>query len=201
MHIFLTSGTIRSRTSTTVSTRSTAISTSSIRINEGIRASELRVIGPDGSQLGILSRADALSEADRHNLDLVEISPNASPPVAKIVDWGKFQYQKMKEQQRNRKNAKVSEVKQMRLGLKIGAHDLEIKLKKIRSFLADGHKVKIMVVFRGREMAHQELGHKLIHSIAEQLSDVATVDQQPQMAGRNLAIVVRSQQNAKAQNP
>jgi len=161
----------------------------------------LRVIGPDGSQLGILSRADALLEADRHNLDLVEISPNASPPVAKIVDWGKFQYQKMKEQQRNRKNAKVSEVKQMRLGLKIGAHDLEIKLKKIRSFLADGHKVKIMVVFRGREMAHQELGHKLINDIAEQLSDVATVDQQPQMAGRNLAIVVRSQQNAKAQNP
>ena len=107
----------------------------------------------------------------------------------------------MKEQQRNRKNAKVSEVKQMRLGLKIGAHDLEIKLKKIRSFLADGHKVKIMVVFRGREMAHQELGHKLINDIAEQLSDVATVDQQPQMAGRNLAIVVRSQQNAKAQNP
>lgn len=161
----------------------------------------MRVIGPDGSQLGILSRADALLEADRHNLDLVEISPNASPPVAKIVDWGKFQYQKMKEQQRNRKNAKVSEVKQMRLGLKIGAHDLEIKLKKIRSFLADGHKVKIMVVFRGREMAHQELGHKLINDIAEQLSDVATVDQQPQMAGRNLAIVVRSQQNAKAQNP
>ena len=148
-----------------------------------------------------MSRADALLEADRHNLDLVEISPNASPPVAKIVDWGKFQYQKMKEQQRNRKNAKVSEVKQMRLGLKIGAHDLEIKLKKIRSFLADGHKVKIMVVFRGREMAHQELGHKLINDIAEQLSDVATVDQQPQMAGRNLAIVVRSQQNAKAQNP
>lgn len=148
-----------------------------------------------------MSRGDALKAAEEAGLDLVEISPNADPPVAKIVDWGKFQYQKMKEQQRNRKNAKVSEVKQMRLGLKIGAHDLEIKLKKIRSFLADGHKVKIMVVFRGREMAHQELGHKLINDIAEQLSDVATVDQQPQMAGRNLAIVVRSQQNAKAQNP
>ncbi len=155
------------------------------------------MIGPEGDQLGILSRADALLEAERNNLDLVEISPNASPPVAKIVDWGKFQYQKMKEQQRNRKNARVSELKQMRLGLKIGAHDLEIKLKKIRSFLTDGHKVKIVVVFRGREMAHQELGHKLIHEIAESLSDVAIVDQQPQMAGRNLAIVVRSTTHAK----
>lgn len=150
------------------------------------------MIGPDGSQLGIISRAEALSEAERQGLDLVEISPNASPPVAKIVDWGKFQYQKMKEQQRNRKNAKASEVKQMRLGLKIGAHDLEIKLKKIRSFLAEGHKVKIMVFFRGREMAHQELGYKLIEEIAEQLSDVALVDSKPQMAGRNLGILVRS---------
>ncbi len=197
MRIRSASVTISSRTTQTVRARSSEISTSKIRINEAIRASELRVIGPDGSQLGILSRADALLEADRHNLDLVEISPQASPPVAKIIDWGKFQYQKMKEQQRNRKHAKASELKQMRLGLKIGANDLDIKLKKIRGFLTDGHKVKIMVFFRGREMAHQELGHKLIHEIAEKLSDAALVDQQPQMAGRNLAIVVRSNQNAK----
>lgn len=139
-----------------------------------------------------MSRAQALSEADKAGLDLVEISPNASPPVVKIVDWGKFQYQKMKEQQRNKKNAKASEVKQMRLGLKIGAHDLEIKMRKIREFLADGHKVKIMVFFRGREMAHQEIGHQLLAKIVEQLSDVAVSDQPPQMAGRNLGIVVRS---------
>jgi translation initiation factor IF-3 len=200
LRLLPTSGTIRSRTSIKL-VKESAISASSVRINEAIRASELRVIGPDGSQLGILSRADALLEADRHNLDLVEISPNASPPVAKIIDWGKYHYQKMKEQQRNRKNAKASELKQMRLGLKIGANDLDIKLKKIRSFLADGHKVKIMVFFRGREMAHQELGHKLIHEIAEKLSDVAALDQQPQMAGRNLGIVVRSIINAKTQNP
>ncbi len=86
----------------------------------------------------------------------------ASPPVAKIIDWGKYQYQKMKEQQRNRKNAKASDLKQMRLGLKIGQNDLDIKLKKIRGFLEEGHKVKIMVFFRGREMAHQEIGHQLI---------------------------------------
>ncbi len=130
----------------------------------------------------------------------MEISPNATPPVVKIVDWGKYQYQKTKEQQRNKKRAKVMEVKQMRLGLKIGANDLDIKLKKIRSFLDEGHKVKIMAFFRGREMAHQELGYELLARIIEKLSDVAIVDQRPQMAGRNLSIVVRSNNNAKAQN-
>ncbi len=121
------------------------INNRSVRINEAIRDSELRVIGPDGAQLGIITRAEALSAAESAGLDLVEISPSAKPPVAKIIDWGKYQYQKEKEQQRNRKQSKGSDIKQMRMGLKIGAHDLEIKLKKIRSFLADGDKVKIMV--------------------------------------------------------
>jgi len=98
----------------------------------------------------------------------------------------------MKELQRNRKNAKVSDLKQMRLGLKIGANDLEIKLKKIRSFLTDGHKVKILVVYRGREMTHQELGYELMKRIAEQLGEEVVIEQKPQMAGRNLSIVVRS---------
>lgn len=161
-------------------------------MNEAIRASELRVIGPEGEQLGVMSRADALLEAEKAELDLIEISPTASPPVAKIVDWGKFQYQKMKELQRNRKHAKVSEVKQMRMGLKIGQNDLEIKLKKIRGFLADGHKVKIMVFYRGREMAHQEIGYQLIDKIAKLLEEEAIVESKPQFAGRSLSIVVRS---------
>lgn len=161
----------------------------------------MRVIGPEGDQLGIMSRSDALLEAERADLDLVEISPNASPPVAKIVDWGKYQYQQTKQQQRNRKNAKTSEVKQMRMGLKIGQNDLDIKLRKIRGFLEEGHKVKIMAFFRGREMAHQELGHALLNRIIEQLSDVANVDGPPQMAGRNLSITVRSKPSAKTQNP
>lgn len=125
----------------------------------------------------------------------------ASPPVAKIVDWGKYNYQKTKEQQRNRKNAKATEIKQMRMGLKIGANDLEIKLKKIRSFLEEGHKVKIMLFFRGREMAHQEIGHQLLSRILEKLEDLVVVDQKPQMAGKNLSILVRSNNNAKAKNP
>jgi len=164
----------------------------SVRINEAIRASELRVIGEAGEQLGIMSRSDALAAAEAAGLDLVEISPAASPPVAKIIDWGKYQYQKMKELQRNRKNAKSSELKQMRLGLKIGQNDLDIKLKKIRSFLSNGDKVKILIFFRGREMAHQELGHELMQRIITNLEEDSVVEQKPQMAGRNLSIVVRS---------
>ncbi|HSE61816.1 MAG TPA: translation initiation factor IF-3, partial [Candidatus Saccharimonadales bacterium] len=171
-----------------------------MRINEGITASELRVIGPDGSQLGILSRAEALLEAERAGLDLIEVSPNAAPPVARIIDWGKYQYQKTKEQQRSRRNNVAVEIKQMRLGLKIGTHDLEIKLRKIREFLAQGHRVKIMVFFRGREMAHQELGYEMLNRITDSLEDVAIVEQKPIMAGKNLGIVVRSTVNAKTQN-
>lgn len=139
-----------------------------------------------------MSRGDALAAAETAGLDLVEISPAASPPVAKIIDWGKYQYQKMKELQRNRKNAKSSELKQMRLGLKIGQNDLDIKLKKIRSFLANGDKVKILIFYRGREMAHQELGHELMQRIITNLEEDSVVEQKPQMAGRNLSIVVRS---------
>jgi len=164
----------------------------SIRINEAIRAEQLRVIGPDGDQLGILSRSEALKVAEDAGVDLVEISPNADPPVVKVVDWGKYQYQKMKELQKSRKNAKTVELKQMRMGLKIGANDLEIKLRKIREFLAVGHKVKILIFFRGREMAHQELGYVMIDRIVAQLEEDAILEQKPQMAGRNLSIVVRS---------
>jgi len=150
------------------------------------------VIGNSGEQLGIMSRQDALKLAEDAGVDLVEISPNADPPVAKIIDWGKYQYQKMKEQQKNRKSSKQSELKQMRFGLKIGAGDLEIKLRKIRAFLAEGHKVRIQIFYRGREMAHRELGYDMINRIATMLEDTAVMEQQPQMAGRNLSVVIRS---------
>jgi len=139
-----------------------------------------------------MSRSDALKAAEDAEVDLVEISPGANPPVAKIIDWGKYQYQKMKEQQKNKRSNKASELKQMRLGLKIGSNDLEIKLRKIRGFLEDGHKVKILLVFRGREMAHRDLGYEMIDKIIALLEDVAILEQKPQMAGRNLSIVVRS---------
>ena len=152
----------------------------------------MRVIGPDGSQLGIMSLSDALKVAEEAGVDLVEISPNAEPPIVKVVDWGKYQYQKMKEQHKNQKHAKAVELKQMRIGLKIGVNDLEIKLKKIREFLEDGHKVKIFILFHGREMAHQELGYEMINKVVNSLENDAILEQKPQMAGRNLSIVIRS---------
>ena len=147
-----------------------------------------------------MSRKEALDKARNAGLDLVEISPTATPPVAKIVDWGKYQYQKMTEQQRNKKNARSSEIKQMRLGLKIGQNDLNIKLRKIRKFLLDGDKVKIQIIFRGREMAHPEVGQDLLGRILDQLSDVAVADNKPTMAGRNLNVIIRSIPNAKAKD-
>lgn len=139
-----------------------------------------------------MSLKEALDIAQKAGVDLVEISPKANPPVAKIVDWGKYQYQKMKEQQKARRNNKANELKQMRFGLKIGSNDLEIKLRKIRAFLSDGHKVKILIFFRGREIAHKNLGYDLIDKMMEQLKDEATLEQKPTMAGRNLSIVIRS---------
>lgn len=139
-----------------------------------------------------MSRAEALQKAEEAGLDLVEISPNADPPVAKIIDWGKYQYQKMKEAQKNRRSNKQNELKQMRFGIKIGQGDLEIKLRKVREFLSEGHKVRIQVSFRGREMAHQELGYELIKRIESMLEDDAVFDQAPQMAGRNLSVTIRS---------
>ena len=139
-----------------------------------------------------MSLSDALKVAEEAGVDLIEISPNANPPVAKVLDWGKYQYQKMKEQQKNKKHAKSVELKQMRMGLKIGANDLDIKLRKIREFLQEGHKVKILVFYRGREIAHQDLGYALIDRILSLLEQDAILEQKPQMAGRNLSIVIRS---------
>lgn len=130
--------------------------------------------------------------AKEAGVDLVEISPNGKPPVAKIVDWGKYQYQKMKEQQKNKRNAKTTELKQMRFGLKIGSGDRDIKIRKITKFLEAGNKVKIQIVFKGREMAHKEIGFEMADNIISLLEEHAILEQKPQMAGRNLSFVVRS---------
>lgn len=139
-----------------------------------------------------MSKSEALLLAEKAGLDLVEISPNATPPVVKIIDWGKYQYQKIKEQQKIRKNSKSLELKQIRFGIRIGLNDLDIKLKKITNFLESGHKVKILVVFKGREMAHQELGYALIDKVIGLLPENSIIEQKPLLAGRNLSITVRS---------
>jgi translation initiation factor IF-3 len=144
-----------------------------------------------------LSKNEALRMAEDRGLDLVEISPNATPPVAKIVDWGKYNYQRTKQLQKNKKNAKSLEVKQMRFGLKIGEHDLGVKLRKVTDFLETGHKVKITIVYRGREMAHKDLGFKLADKVIEGFGDMIIVDQQPQLAGKQLNFVIRHNGSAK----
>ena len=138
-----------------------------------------------------MSSRDAQLMARDAGLDLVEISPNANPPVVKIIDWGKYQYQKMKEQSRAKKNAKSSELKQIRLGLKIGENDLNIKVRKTLELLEGGDRVKIMIVFRGREMAHKEIGTDLMNKIVEKLGPDVIIDGKSQMSGRNLTFMVR----------
>ncbi|HLB66763.1 MAG TPA: translation initiation factor IF-3 [Candidatus Saccharimonadales bacterium] len=169
---------------------------SSNRLNEFIRAPKLRIIDESGKQIGILSRAEALDLAKEQGLDLVEISPDANPPVAKIIDWGKYSYQRTKQSQKNRRRS--LEIKQMRIGLKIGEHDLKVKLDKVNNFLEAGHKVKLTVFFRGREMAHKELGFKMADRVIEKLGDKVVVEQAPNLAGNQLHFVVRSSSHAKA---
>ena len=129
--------------------------------------------------------------AEQRELDLVEISPNADPPVCKIIDWGKYNYQKTKQQQKNRKTAKSAEMKQMRFGLKIGDHDLAVKMKKVTGFLESGHKVKITLFFRGREMAHKDIGFALADRVINDFGDAIVVDQKPQLTGKQLSFVIR----------
>ena len=172
-----------------------------MRLNESIRAPQLRVIDEAGEQLGVLARGEALRMAQEQGLDLVEISPDANPPVVKIIDWGKYNYQRTKQLQKSKRNARNPEIKQMRLGLKIGDHDLEVKMKKVSGFLEAGHKVKITVFYRGRELAHKDLGFKLADKVIQDWGDQIVVEQQPQLAGKQLSFVIRSNNHAKAKNP
>ena len=158
------------------------------------------MIDEDGNQLGILSRNEALQAAVDRELDLVEISPDAKPPVAKIIDWGKYNYQRTKQIQRNKRNTKTLDLKQMRFGLKIGEHDLAIKLRKVTDFLQEGHKVKITIFYRGRELAHKEIGFKLADKVISDLGETIVVDQKPEFAGKQLNFVIRST-HAKVKNP
>jgi translation initiation factor IF-3 len=159
----------------------------------------MRVVDEEGKQLGILSRTEALQLAADRELDLVEISPDANPPVVKIVDWGKYNYQRTKQMQKNKKSAKALEMKQMRFGLKISEHDLGVKMRKVTDFLEAGHKVKLTIFYRGRELAHKDLGFKLADKVIADFGDTIVVDQTPEFAGKQLNFVIRSN-HAKAKN-
>ena len=159
-------------------------------INQEITARELRLISGTGEQFGIISIQEALEHAEKSGLDLVEISPNATPPVCKLLDYGKYKYQQHKREKENKKKQHVIQLKEIRFRPGTETHDLETKAKKIRSFLAAGNKVKVTVMYRGREMAHKEFGQKTLQQILTNLDDVAKTETQPKMEGRFLSVIL-----------
>jgi len=164
------------------------ISNKELQINEEIRDREIRVVGADGAQLGIMSAKDALKLAAEKNLDLVKIAPQAVPPVCRIMDYGKFRFEKAKREKEARKNQKVIDTKEIRLSLNIDVHDFDTKVNNAIKFLKGGDKVKVSVRFRGREMAHPELGQNLIVRFAEACSEYGNMDKAPKMEGRSMAL-------------
>lgn len=161
-------------------------------LNEEIRDKEIRVVGNDGSQLGIMSPKDALKLAAEQSLDLVKIAPQAVPPVCRIMDYGKYRYEQAKREKEARKNQKVVEIREVRMGLNIDTHDLETKIKQALRLLADGDKVKVSVRYRGREMARPEMGRGLLEQFVTACAEVGTLEKPPKMEGRSLTIFIAS---------
>jgi translation initiation factor IF-3 len=160
------------------------------RVNEDIRAKEVRLVGADGVQIGIKPTEEALKMAEDIDLDLVEVAPQANPPVCKIMDYGKYRYEQTVKMKEARKKQSVVTYKEMKMRPKIDKHDYEIKKKHIERFLNSGFKVKVTIMFRGREMSHTELGKNMLEKLAEELQDLGTVESQPKLEGRNMQIIV-----------
>jgi len=150
----------------------------------------VRVISMDGEQLGVISLTEALAEAAKAGLDLVEVSPTATPPVCRIMDYGKFRYQQSKKVQVSKKSQTVIQVKEIRLRPKTEAHDLGVKIKHIRKFLEQRNKVKISMMFRGREIAYTDIGRKIMEDLKNALADGCVIDQQPKLEGRNMIMII-----------
>ncbi len=161
-----------------------------MNVNEKIRAKELRLIDANGDQLGVKSRQEALELAQKQNLDLVLVAPTAKPPVARIMNYGKFRYEQQKKEKEARKNQKIINVKEVRFTPGIGQHDFDTKLKNARKFLEKGDKVKAAVRFRGRAITHKGLGQEVLDRFAEEVKDIATVESKPKMEGRNMFMML-----------
>jgi translation initiation factor IF-3 len=168
--------------------RCCSIASTEHAINEEITDKEVRLIGEEGEQLGILPTAEAQRLADEKELDLVMISPAAKPPVCKIMDYGKFRFEQAKREKEAKKNQRVMEVKEIRMSPGIGDNDFNTKLKNAQKFLTDGDRVKVTVRFRGREMAHTEIGKVLLRGFAEKCGDVGVLDKEPKLEGRNMSM-------------
>jgi len=161
-----------------------------LRVNERIIAREVRLVGEKGEQLGIMTLAEAREVAKKQMLDLVEVAPTSVPPVCRLLDYGKYKYEQAKKEQQAKKSQKVSLLREIRLRPKIGMHDFEAKARTARKLLADGDKVKVTLMFRGRETTHPELGWKVLQRMVESLSDIASLERQPLMEGRRMNIIL-----------
>jgi translation initiation factor IF-3 len=160
------------------------------RVNNEIMARLVRLVDAEGNMSGVYKLDDALREASRVGLDLVEVSPNAEPPVCKILDYGRFKYEAQKKKNEARKKQKVIEVKEIKLRPAIEQHDYDVKMKAVRKFLEEGDKVKVTLRFRGREMAHQDLGAKVLERVREDLGEEVKIEQSPRMEGRQMVMVM-----------
>ncbi len=184
-----------------------------LRVNERIIAREVRLVGEKGEQLGIMPLVQAREVARKHNLDLVEVAPTSVPPVCRLLDYGKYKYEQAKKEQQARKSQKASLLREVRIRPKIGIHDFEAKARTARKLLTEGDKLKVTLMFRGREATHPELGWKVLQRMVEALSDVASLERQPVMEGRRMDIIlapsskakvkeeVKEAQNAENENP
>ena len=161
-----------------------------LRVNEGIRVREVRVVSGEGEQLGILPISEALRIAAERELDLVEVAPEAVPPVCRIMDFGKFKYQQSRRAKDARKKQTIIQVKEVKMGPKTDEHDFQFKARHVRRFLEDGNKAKVTIRFRGREMAHTELGRKLLDRMSQDMTDIATIESFPKLEGRNLVMIL-----------
>ncbi len=169
------------------------------RINERIRVPELRLIGEDGQQIGIVKRDDALSYARERDLDLVEIAPEAKPPVVRVLDYSKYKYEQEQRRKQARKHQQQVTIREMKLRPKIATHDYETKKGHILRFLKDNSKVKVTIMFRGREVAHPERGEALLRKLAEEVSEFGTIEQEPSQEGRNMTMMMAPVRAAPAQ--
>jgi len=163
-------------------------------INESIRDKEIRLIGSDGAQLGIMSAREAQQLANEQNLDLVKIAPQANPPVCRIMDYGKYRFEQAKREKEARKNQRIIEIKEIRLSLNIDIGDLNTKVKQATKFLKEGNKLKVSIRFRGREMAHPELGREVMDRFAEQIAEYGAVEKPPKLEGRHMLMFVAAKQ-------
>lgn len=171
------------------------------RLNQQIQASEIRLLDHVGKQIGVVSREVALKQALEKGVDLVEVAPNAKPPVCKLIDFKKFLYQEEKKKREEKKSAKTSEIKEIRLGPFTSTHDLEVKVGRAKEFLGDGHRIKVVVKFAGRQMTHPEFGHKILGLFLKEVDSLSKVDREPRFEGRLLvATVIPTKKSAKKED-